>query len=58
MEIDGTKVKDVSHYMELLGKAKAGDKLGVMVDRKGEKIKLTVIYEGAGTAPTKPATDK
>jgi Zn-dependent M28 family amino/carboxypeptidase len=51
IKINESAVKDINDYTELLRQAKAGDKLAVVVDRKGEKVTLTVIYEGVRTAP-------
>lgn len=47
MQINGETAKNMETYTNLLGKAKPGDKLQVVLDRKGEKVTVTVIYEGA-----------
>jgi len=53
MKINGVTVKNMTTYNDILRKAKAGDKLQVELDRKGEKVSVTVTYEGNRTAPPK-----
>ncbi len=44
IEMDGTRVGDIYDYMECLGEHEKGDKVNIIVERKGEKLKKRIIF--------------
>ena len=46
VQIDDVEIKDIQDYMGVLGTASAGDTATFHVERDGELIELTVVYEG------------
>ena len=46
VQIDDVEIKDIQDYMGVLAAASAGDTASFFVERDGERIELSVVYEG------------